>query len=163
MHFFLRAPVAYSQGMKIALALLAALCTPGALAAQNSAPASLLVLSKKGQTLAIVDPLSLQVVSKIPVGNDPHEVIASADGSTAYVSNYGSGAYHTLAVADLIGRRALPSIDLGPLSGPHGLTFVSGKLWFTAEGAKAIGRYDPAAERGGWVLGTGQNRTHMIY
>ena len=104
MHFFLDDPVAYSQDMKIALALMAALCTPGVLAAQNSAPASLLVLSKRDHTLAIVDPLSLQVVSKVPVGNDPHEVIASADGSTAYVSNYGFGAYHTLAVVDLIGR-----------------------------------------------------------
>ena len=111
--------------MKIALSLMAALCTPGVLAAQNSAPASLLVLSKGGQTLAIVDPTNLAVVSKVPVGNDPHEVIASTDGSTAYVSNYGFGAYHTLAVVDLIGRRALPSIDLGPLSGPHGLTSVS--------------------------------------
>jgi YVTN family beta-propeller protein len=149
--------------MKIALVLLAALCSAGVPVAQNPTPASLLVLSKRDQTLAIVDPLSLQVVSKVPVGNDPHEVIASADGSTAYVSNYGSGAYHTLAVVDLIGRRALPSIDLGPLSGPHGLSFVGGKLWFTAEGAKAIGRYDPAEKRVDWVLGTGQNRTHMIY
>ncbi len=158
-----RIPEFHPGSIKIALALMAALCTPGVLAAQNSAPASLLVLSKGGQTLAIVDPTSLAVVSKVPVGNDPHEVIASTDGSTAYVSNYGFGAYHTLAVVDLIGRRALPSIDLGPLSGPHGLTFVGGELWFTAEGAKAIGRYDPAAKRVDWILGTGQNRTHMIY
>ena|ERR1700733_7568528 len=163
MHFFLCDLVAYSQDMKIALAWIAALCIPGILAAQNSTPASLLVLSKSGHTLAVVDPSSLQVVSKVPVGNDPHEVIASADGSTAYVSNYGFGAYHTLAVVDLVGHTALPSIDLGPLSGPHGLTFVGGKLWFTAEGAKAIARYDPAEKRIDWILGTGQNRTHMIY
>jgi hypothetical protein len=68
--------------MKIALAWMAALCTPGVLAAQNSAPASLLVLSKRGQTLGMVDPTSLAVVSKVAVGNDPHEVIASTDGST---------------------------------------------------------------------------------
>jgi YVTN family beta-propeller protein len=97
------------------------------------------------------------------VGNDPHEGIASADGTTAYVSNYGGGAYNTLAVLDLVGQRALQSIDLGPLRGPHGLTFVGGKTWFTAEGAKAIGRYDPAAQKVDWLLGTGQNRTHMIY
>jgi YVTN family beta-propeller protein len=97
------------------------------------------------------------------VGNDPHEVIASADGTTAYVSNYGFGAYNTLAVIDLVGHRALPSINLGPLRGPHGLTFVGGKTWFTAEAAKAIGRYDPATQKVDWILGTGQNRTHMIY
>jgi YVTN family beta-propeller protein len=43
------------------------------------------------------------------------------------------------------------------------LTFVSGKVWFTAEGAKAIGSYDPATQKVDWVLGTGQNRTHMIF
>jgi YVTN family beta-propeller protein len=54
-------------------------------------------------------------------------------------------------------------IDLGPLRGPHGLVFVAGKVWFTAEGAKVIGSYDPAAQKVDMVLGTGQNRTHMIY
>jgi YVTN family beta-propeller protein len=132
--------------------------------AQNtSAASSLLVLSKQAHTLSVVDPLTLQVVARMPVGNDPHEVIASADGTTAYVSNYGFGAYNTLAVLDLVARQPLPSIDLGPLRGPHGLTFVGGKTWFTAEAAKAIGRYDPATHKVDWILGTGQNRTHMIY
>jgi YVTN family beta-propeller protein len=90
-------------------------------------------------------------------------VIASSDGKTAYASNYGFGAYNTLAVVDLVAQKALPSVDLGALRGPHGLTFVGGKAWFTAEGAKAIGSYDPATKSVDWVLGTGQNRTHMIY
>src|SRR5271170_2883439 len=125
--------------------------------------ASLLVLSKKAHTLSIVDPVSLKVIASVPVGNDPHEVIASADGKTAYVSNYGGGAYNTLAVVDLVSRKALPAIDLGPLRGPHGLAFAGGKAWFTAEVAKAIGSYDPATQKIDWILGTGQNRTHMIY
>ncbi len=141
----------------------ATVCFTGILWAQTTPGASLLVLSKHDHTLSIVDPTTLQVVAHMPVGNDPHEVIASTDGSTAYVSNYGFGAYNTLAVLDLLGQRALPSIDLGPLRGPHGLTFVGGKTWFTAEGAKAIGRYDPAAKKVDWILGTGQDRTHMIY
>jgi YVTN family beta-propeller protein len=136
----------------------------GALVQTDDTPANaLLVLAKRDSTLLIVDPSSLHVIARIPVGNDPHEVIASTDGKTAYVSNYGFGAYNTLAVVDLVARKALPSIDLGPLRGPHGLTFVGGKAWFTAEAAKAIGSYDPAAQRVDWILGTGQNRTHMIY
>ena len=131
--------------------------------AQTPPSATLLVLSKSDRTLAIVDPNSRQVLVRIPVGNDPHEVIASTDGKTAYVSNYGFGAYNTLAVVDLVARKALPSIDLGPLRGPHGLTFVGGKVWFTAETAKAVGSYDPATHAVDWILGTGQNRTHMIY
>jgi YVTN family beta-propeller protein len=127
------------------------------------ADGSLLVLSKGDHTLAIVDPGTLKVLGKAPVGEDPHEVIASSDGRFAYVSNYGGGAYNTLALIDLVERKSLGSIDLGPLRGPHGLTFVGGKTWFTAEAAKAIGRYDPATKKVDWVLGTGQNRTHMIW
>ena len=131
--------------------------------AEDTPANALLVLSKHDQTLAVVDPSSLKVIARVPVGNDPHEVIASTNGKVAYVSNYGSGAFHTLAVVDLIAQKALPSIDLGALLGPHGLTFVDGKVWFTAEGAKAIGSYDPAKKNVDWILGTGQNRTHMIY
>jgi YVTN family beta-propeller protein len=131
--------------------------------AEDTPANALLVLSKHDQTLAIVDPSSLKVIARMPVGDDPHEVIASSDGKVAYVSNYGSGAFHTLAIVDLIAQKALPSIDLGALRGPHGLDFVNGKVWFTAEGAKAIGSYDPAKKNVDWILGTGQNRTHMIY
>src|SRR5208283_3354730 len=152
--------------MKVSLraaALLVGLYLPAILLAQSKPSASLLVLSKQDHTLAIVDASSLKIIAKVPVGNDPHEVIASSDGATAYVSNYGFGAYNSLAVVDLAAQKALPPIDLGPLRGPHGLTFVQGKTWFTAEAAKAIGRYDPTTHKIDWILGTGQNRTHMIY
>jgi len=90
-------------------------------------------------------------------------VIASKDGKLAYVSNYGGGAFNTLAVIDLIAQKPLAAIDLGPLRGPHGLTVAGGKTWFTAEAAKAIASYDPATKKVDWILGTGQNRTHMIF
>jgi YVTN family beta-propeller protein len=129
-----------------------------------STPANaLLVLAKSDNTLAIVDPATMKVVARMPSGPDPHEVIASADGKFAYVSNYGSGAYNTITVIDLVAQKTLTPIDLGPLRGPHGLVFVGGKLWFTAEAAKAIGSYDPAAQKVDLVIGTGQNRTHMIF
>lgn len=124
---------------------------------------ALLVLAKTDQTMSIVDPVTLTVVGRVPSGPDPHEVIASADGKLAYISNYGGGAYNTITVVDLVNQKALPVIDLGALRGPHGLTFVGGKLWFTAEGAKVIGSYDPATKTIDWVMGTGQDRTHMIY
>jgi YVTN family beta-propeller protein len=150
--------------IKLATVMMVASLFGSASEAQSGTPKeTLLALSKRDHTLAIVDPASLKVLAKVPVGNDPHEVIASSDGKTAFVSNYGGGAYHTLAVIDLVGQKPLPQVDLGPLSGPHGLTFVGGKVWFTAEAAKAIGSYDPASEKVDWILGTGQNRTHMIF
>lgn len=135
----------------------------GWVCAQTTPKAALLVLSKQEHTLAIVDPADLQIVAQILVGDDPHEVVASADGKTAYVSNYGFGAFHTITVIDLVGQKRLPSIDLGALRGPHGLVFEQGKLWFTAEAAKAIGSYDPITDKIDWIMGTGQNRTHMLY
>lgn len=143
------------------------LCAPllfGIAAAQTATPGTaLLALSKQDHTLAIVDPVTLKTVARVPVGDDPHEVVASADGKTAYVSNYGFGSFHTLAVIDLVGQKRVKFIDLGALRGPHGLTFVQGKVWFTAEAAKAIGSYDPATDKIDWIMGTGQNRTHMVY
>ena len=124
---------------------------------------ALLVLSKQDHSLAIVDPASLRVVARVPVGDDPHEVVASTDGHTAYVSNYGFGSFHTISVVDLIAQEPEPQIDLGPLRGPHGLAFVQGRVWFTAEAAKAIGSIDSGSRQVNWIMGTGQNRTHMIY
>lgn len=136
------------------------------LAANAAAPtpaSSLLILSKAEQTLSIVDPATLKVIARMPSGPDPHEVVASGDGKTAYISNHGGGAYNTITVVDLVAQKTEPAIDLGALRAPHGLMYAGGKVWFTAEAAKAIGSYDPASKKIDWILGTGQNRTHMIY
>src|ERR1700733_3763352 len=124
---------------------------------------TLLVLSMCAMTLSIVDPATLKVLAKMPSGPDPHEVSASADGKFAYISNYGGGAYNTITVVDLMAQKTLTAVDLGALRGPHGLMFVDGKLWFTAEAAKVIGTLDPATNKIDMGLGTGQNRTHMVY
>jgi YVTN family beta-propeller protein len=142
--------------------LAVALALSAGVAAQTPS-ASLLALSKQDHTLAIIDPSDLHVIATVPVGDDPHEVIASADGKTAYVSNYGFGAFHTLSVVDLTAHARLDSIDLGALRGPHGLDFKQGKVYFTAEAAKAIGSYDPATSKIDWIIGIGQDRTHMIH
>ncbi len=124
---------------------------------------ALLILSKQDHTLAIVDPGSLKPVARVPVGDDPHEVIASSDGKTAYVSNYGFGAFHTITPVDLQAQKAMAAIDVSPLRGPHGLVFRDGELWFTAEVSRSIARYDPATGKIDWTMGIGQNRTHMLY
>lgn len=147
--------------MNVKLLLVGFVC--GVSFAASTPSNALLVLSKADQMLAIVDPGTLKVVARMPSGPDPHEVIASPDGKFAYVSNYGGGAYNTITVMDLVGQKTLAPIDLGALRGPHGLVFVGGKLWFTAEGAKVMGSYDPATQKIDLVIGTGQNRTHMIY
>lgn len=150
--------------MRRLMVLLFLFGTAAALSQAESTPSSaLLVLSKQDHMVAIVDPNDLHVVAKAPVGDDPHEVIASTDGRTAYVSNYGFGQFHTITMIDLIGQKQIGVIDLGALRGPHGLDFAGGKLWFTAEAAKAIGSYDPATWKIDRIIGIGQNRTHMLF
>jgi len=145
------------------LAVLIAILAIAAPSAQQSAGSGkLLVLSKGDLTMSVVDPSTLKVVGKVASGPDPHEVVAASDGRMAYIANYNGGG-NIITPVDLVGMKALPPIDLGPLRAPHGVAFEQGKLWFTAEGAKAVGTYDPESKKVDWVLGTGQNRTHMIY
>jgi DNA-binding beta-propeller fold protein YncE len=132
-------------------------------AAQKPSPA-LLVLEKSDNMLAIVDPASLQIVARVHAGPDPHEIVTSPDGKMAYISNYGGSdsALNTISVVNLVARKALPPVNLGALRSAHGLAFAGGELYFTAETNKAIGRYNPATQSLDWVLGTGQDRTHMV-
>jgi YVTN family beta-propeller protein len=131
--------------------------------AQTRSP-QLLVLEKEDKSLAIVNPQTLKILTRLPAGEDPHEVVVSEDGGRAYISNYGGFRVpqRTLSVVDLVAQKALPPVDLGPLRAPHGLDVVNDKVYFTAEGSKAIGSYDPKSQRIEWVLGTGQGRTHML-
>ncbi len=125
--------------------------------------ASLLVLAKQDQTLAVVNPSTLKVEARIPVGGNPHEVIASPDGRRAYVSNYDNGSLNTITVVDLVARKPLTKIELGPLWGPHGFAWADGHPYFTAEREKLIGRINPVTNKVEWLLGTGQVGTHMLW
>lgn len=134
-----------------------------AVAAEATPAMALLATSKGDHTLAIVDPRTDKVIARMPVGPDPHEVIASVDGRTAYVSNMGrDSSLHRIDVLDLVAQRALEPIDTGALTGTHGLAATPGKLWFTAQGAMSIARLDLASRQIDWILGTGQVWTHMI-
>jgi YVTN family beta-propeller protein len=148
---------------RLSLFLAAFFLTASYVGAQTPASA-LLILEKGDNTLAIVDPVSLKIVGRVPAGPDPHEVESSSDGKLAYISNYGGSdsALHTISVVDLTAQKALPPIDLGALHSPHGLAFAGGKLYFTAETNKVVGRYDPATQAIDWLMGTGQDRTHMV-
>jgi DNA-binding beta-propeller fold protein YncE len=162
---FLLIPNCWNYINPIIAALLMAILifSAGRCIAQPGSQRYLLALSKANHTLDIVDGTTLKIVATIPVGQDPHEVIASSDGKIAYVSIYGGGSLHELDVIDLVNKKALPPIDSKPFFGPHGLTFAAGKLWFTAEGSKSVARLDPATNTFDWAMGTGQDRTHMIY
>ena len=149
--------------LSAALWLVALSCLTSTVTGQTHSP-ELLVLEKEDKSLAIVNPQTLKILTRLPTGEDPHEVVVTGDGARAYISNYGGFRLPqtTLSVVDLITEKALPPVDLGPLRAPHGLDVVNDKVYFTAEGSKVIGSYDAKNQRIEWVLGTGQGRTHML-
>jgi YVTN family beta-propeller protein len=159
MHFLCpRTTLFVVLGIFVILTMTASIASP-----QTPSPA-LLVLEKSDNSLAIVDPVNLQIVARVPAGPDPHEIEASSDGMLAYISNYGGSdsTLNTITVVDLIARKPLAPINLGALHSAHGLAYVGGKLYFTVETNKAMGRYDPATQSIDLVVGTGQDRTHMV-
>ena len=123
----------------------------------------LLVLNKQEATLAFVDPSTMQVVARVPVGDGPHEVVTSADGRRAYVSNYGQQTPgNSLSIIDVAARKELKRLDLGPLLRPHGIVEREGKIYFTAELNRAVARYNPETDKVDWIMGTGQRIGHML-
>ncbi|MEZ5319462.1 MAG: YncE family protein [Vicinamibacterales bacterium] len=139
-----------------------ATATPG-LARQSAGPV-LLVLNKVDATLAFVDPATGEVTAKVPTGDGPHELVVSTDGRLAFATNYGGNTPgSTISIIDVATRTERKRLDVSPLSRPHGLAFAGGKLYVTAETNRLFARYDPAADRIDWMLGTGQGSTHMIW
>jgi len=148
----------------LAMALLGILFTCGIVPAAQRGSARLLVLNKEDANLAIVDPVSGNVLGRVPVGQGPHELVTSTDGKIAFASNYGTGPApgHTISMIDVAAQKELRRIDVSPLSRPHGLAFANGKLYFTVEADKKIARYDPATDKIDWQFETGQATTHMV-
>ncbi|HXK02014.1 MAG TPA: YncE family protein [Verrucomicrobiae bacterium] len=134
------------------------------LPAAETPPLTLLVGNKDENSLAFVDPVNGKVLGRVPTGEQPHEVAASTDGKLAFTSNYGTGQNpgSTISVIDAVNMKEIRKLDISPFRRPHGLFFADGKLYFTAEANRAIGRYDPAANKIDWIMGTGQNSTHMV-
>jgi YVTN family beta-propeller protein len=156
-----RAEVAKALRKWLTVVAVLAVC-PYRGAAQTPSPA-LLVLDKEDNMLSIVDPAASKTVARIATGEGPHEIVASDDGKLAFVTNYGARTPgSTLSVIDLVAQKELHRVDLGALRRPHGIVFAEGKTWFTAEDNRLIARYDPASNQVDWLLGIGQNRTHML-
>lgn len=131
-------------------------------AAQTS-KAIIVALNKSENTLAIIDASTMNVTAKVPTGDGPHEVVLSSDGRVAYVANYGAQTPgNSITVIDVPTARELRRVDISPLMRPHGLQMVGGKLYFTSETNRVIARYDPVANKIDWLMGTGQNASHMI-
>jgi YVTN family beta-propeller protein len=134
-----------------------------AAAAQQTPKPALVVLNKDASELAIVDPTTWRVVGRVPTGKTPHEVAVSDDGKIAVATNFGDQRDGTtLSVIDLDAQKEIHRVELEELRGPHGVMFLGGKFYFTAEGSNSIARYDAATNAVDWRASTSQEGTHML-
>ena len=119
---------------------------------------ALVVLNKAEASASIISLADGRTIATMPVGNGPHEVAISPDGSWAVAANYGAQTTgNSLTVLDLRNRKPVRTIELGSYARPHGIAWLpDGKhVVVTSEQAKAVvivdvpnGKIDRAIETG---------------
>lgn len=139
-----------------AMASLALLLIAGSAAADR-----LLVANKSDNTLDVIDLEEGTIVETVPTGPQPHEVAASADGSTAIVTDYGGASGTTLTLVDLTGDEPPQRLSLGTHRGPHGVVWLDDGFLVTAEGSRHLLRFDAAGELAA-AIRTGEEVSHMV-
>jgi YVTN family beta-propeller protein len=130
----------------------------------------LLVANQMEHTVLLVDPVSKQVVAKVGVDINGHEVAASPDGHFGYVPIYGNtwvgmpgSNGSTIHVVDLRQGRTVAVIDLGKEVRPHCAHFgPDGSLYVSAELANAIYIVDTKIRTFVGEIPTGASHTHMF-
>lgn len=123
----------------------------------------IVVVNRGASSVTIIDAEKMTALATIPTGTGPHEVVLTADGKTAIVSIYGEQTPgNSLSIIDIAAKKETKRIDLGPMLRPHGLVEIGGKVYFSSEGNRAIGRLDLATQKVDWIMGTGQNASHMV-
>lgn len=114
-------------------------------------PVRLLVLAKNAAAAEVVDLDQGKVVATVKVGDGPHEVALSPDGTTAAVADYGGRTPgSTLTLIALDAERVVRKVELGEGARPHGLIWESDSrhIWVTAEGSGELLRVDVATAPG---------------
>lgn len=177
-------PLSKVSAWPLALVSAVAMLGSGALGAQTPSQAILVAGQGKNpgeNALLIVDPAARKVVARIPLSGQPHNIAVSPDGKTAYTSNAlrGTDAKNypgltrtatdpdplpsdTISVVDLQAQKEVHTVKVGAGANPHGIWYAAGKVYFTLEGNKTVGRYDPEHDLVDWIAGVGQNRVHEL-
>ncbi|MCP5116654.1 MAG: hypothetical protein GY953_37985 [bacterium] len=97
-----------------------------------------------------------ELVTSVPVGEYPHEMITSPDGKLLYVSDNGvlwmtedAQGSNTISIIDLAAREKVGVIDLGEYRRPHGMDVHpdTGYLVVTIENPDGLLLVDPAAKK----------------
>jgi len=148
--------------MRTLAAAFAALLTLGSWAHAQT----LVVLNKSDDTASLIDPGTREVVRTVRVGNAPHEVAISPDGTTAVVGNYGDreAPGTTLTVFRIDSDAPARTIELEGYRRPHGMRFLSDgrRVLVTAELEDKLLVVDLDTGRVERAYDTGHRGSHMV-
>ena len=124
------------------------------LRAQAQSDLLLIVLNndKGGAMLGFVDVAAGKIVERVPIGHDPHIVRMSPDGKLAVVNNRNGFAKRiperdSIHLIDVPARKEIRRVEVGDGARPHDTQIAGDKVYFTAVGFKALGRYDMARNK----------------
>ena len=85
---------------------------------------TIVVVNKQADNASFIDLATGRIVATRPTGIGPHELVVSADGRTAVVTDYAGPGGNTLTVFDVASARAVRTIDLGRFTRPHGISYM---------------------------------------
>jgi YVTN family beta-propeller protein len=139
--------------------LLGCLLFPGLCLAQT-----LVVVNKADNDVSLIDLPSGQTLARVPVGVGPHEVALDADGSTAFISNYGGFQVpgNSVSRIDLASAQVDGTFDLGAYRRPHGIVMARNSLWVTSELSDTLLELSPENGSLRSALSTAQSMSHMV-
>jgi DNA-binding beta-propeller fold protein YncE len=132
----------------------------------------LLAINEGESTLSIINPRTGKEVARVEEGGVAgHEVVASADGRTAYVPIYGDSSAgdpgsdgSELVAIDLVSHKIVGHVDFGHGVRPHQPTLNphDGMLYVTTELDKTLTIIDPKTMTIVGAIPTGQALSHML-
>lgn len=155
-------------GVSLALALAAM----PFLASSYSSKAVLIVANKGDHSMGIIDPETGRQVATVAEGGvTGHELIASPDGTTAYVPIYGNSGVgkpgtdgSNMVAIDIASRKVTGNLDFGQGVRPHCPLFgpKNGLLYVTTELENTVSIIDAKSLKIVGSVPTGQPESHML-
>jgi YVTN family beta-propeller protein len=146
----------------------------GAIVCAGAGAQSLLVANQGNATVSVIDAASgkqIAVVEEKTPGVHGHEVVASADGRTAFLPIYGSTGVgrpgidgHEMLVIDVPSRKVVGDVDFGHGARPHEpvLDAKRNLLYVTTELDDAITVIDAKTQKIVGKVPTGAQQSHML-
>lgn len=102
------------------------------------------VACSAGDSIAVIDPASLETIDRIGVGAEPHELAVDPSGERLYVGTRRSGTVDVVSVAD---RTVIGSVDIGPNARVQGVGLTpDGRRGYAVDQAgERVVAFDPSS------------------